>query len=424
MEQTKSYKSEKVTAIIVFSLAVLFYLYEFAIRTMPSVMIHDLMRDFGITAAGLGVLSSLFYYGYTVMQIPVGLLFDKFSARKLIVTAMLATTLATVLFGFATNIYQADLAYFIIGFAASFGFIGALVLTSRWFPPKNYTFLVGIVQFMGSIGAIVGQHPIAFIVSHVGWRHTTLLAAATGVVITILMWFYLKDHKPNPALTDPHLIEHNVMKGLKQVLHKKQTWWVALYSFCSWTPVVIFTGLWGIPFLMKLYNTSVTVAASAMTASWLGIAIASPLLGLWTDRLGLRRPLLIVCAILGIITSILVIYVPNLSWPLMYFFLFVLGCAAAGQSLSFGTVQDINPPKVAGTAIAFNNMAIIAGGIFLPPLVGLILKMSWTGEMLNNVHIYSITSYRVALIFVPICYVVGLLVSIFCIKETHCKPNY
>ncbi len=416
-------KLENITAIIVLSLAVLFYLYEFAIRTMPSVMVNDLMRDFGITAAGLGVLSSLFYYGYSIMQIPVGLLFDKFSARLLIISAMLATTLATLLFGFATNIYLADIAYFIIGFAASFGFIGALVLASRWFPSKHYTFIVGLVQFTGSIGAILGQQPIAVLVDKIGWRYTAFIAVIVGMVIVVLMYFFIKDHKPN-SLALNQMANTHVLQGLKQVLKKKQTWWVGAYSFASWTPVIIFTGLWGIPFLMTAYQTNAAVAAEAMTAAWLGIAISCPILGWWTDRMHYRRPLLIACSLIGIITSAIIIYIPHLSWPVLSILLFLLGSAAAGQSLSFGVVQDINPPKMAGTAIAFNNMAIIIGGVIFPPLVGYLLKLQWDGEMLHNVPIYSLKSYQFALFTVPLCYIVGLLVAIFRIQETHCRPLY
>jgi MFS family permease len=108
----------------------------------------------------------------------------------------------------------------------------------------------------------------------------------------------------------------------------------------------------------------------------------------------------------------------------MYGLLFLFGFAAAGQTLSFGVVQDTHSPEVAGTATGLNNMAVIAGGILLQPLVGFILKSHWHGQLWNHAPVYSLNDYHLALLTVPLCSLLGAVIAIFFLKETYCEPQY
>jgi MFS family permease len=108
----------------------------------------------------------------------------------------------------------------------------------------------------------------------------------------------------------------------------------------------------------------------------------------------------------------------------MYFLLFLFGTAASGQSLSFGLVKDQSHPRVVGTAIGFNNMAVVAGGAIFQPLVGVLLDWNWKGEIVGGVPVYSATNYRWALVILPICYLVGIIISTFFLKETYCHSEH
>lgn len=108
----------------------------------------------------------------------------------------------------------------------------------------------------------------------------------------------------------------------------------------------------------------------------------------------------------------------------MYLLLFLFGVAASGQSLSFGLVKDQSHPKVVGTAIGFNNMAVVAGGALFQPLTGILLDFNWKGEIANGIPIYTAANYRWAFLVLPICYFVGVIVSSFFLKETHCQSKH
>lgn len=412
-------------ATIICSLAMLFYVYEFTLRTVPSAITHELMRDFQIQAAGLGLMTSLFYWGYTPMQIPVGLLYDKLGARLLLTIAMACCVLGTILFGASYNLYLASFAFFIIGFASSFAFIGTLVLASRWFPAKYFAMIAGIVQFMGSIGAVVGQAPISLVTRKIGWHHTLYWLAGIGFIILMLIWTLIRDGGSSYVAKRPQLAKPlTELQRLAIVCKNSQTWWTAVYAFTSWAPMILFAGLWGIPFLMVMYHVSAAKAAIGTSILWLGNAFGSPFFGWWSNYIHLRRMPMVVCSIIGFITAIYVLYIPHPPLAMMYIALFFFGVASSGQMISFGVVHDNNPSSVEGTAIGFNNMAVIIGGIILPPMVGLILKFHWNGAMQNNVPIYNLSDYHIALAIIPLCSLLGLVVAKFFIHETRCHPQY
>ena len=422
---TAAKTNSKYLAYVVCGLATMFYVYEFFLRVMPSAMTRQLMHDFSIDAAGLGFMLSLFYYGYTPMQLPVGLLYDRFGPRKLLIAATTICTFGAFAFAMTDIATVASLSRFLIGFASAFAFVGALVLASRWFDAKYFAMIAGLVQMLGCIGAIVGEEPIALVIEHVSWQSTMIASGVFGIVLVIVMWFFLHDHPANQPVTEKENERmRDTLKKLVTVCKKPQTWWIGVYAFASWAPVTVFATLWGVPFVSAAMHTDNATAAQATSIVWVAIGIGSPLVGWWSNRIGSRRIPLALCAILGLISSLAILYIPNLSWWWMGIGLFVLGLASSGQALSFGVVQDNHEASVAGTALGFNNMAVVAGGIFFQPLVGYLLDAGWSGKMFASAPVYSFTNYQVALAVIPIIWAVGLLMSLFFIRETKCQSVY
>lgn len=157
---------------------------------------------------------------------------------------------------------------------------------------------------------------------------------------------------------------------------------------------------------------------------WLGIGIGSPLFGWWSDVIGKRRLPLVVCMILGLISAGGVLYFPAVSFAWMYVFLFIFGLAASGQSLAFAVVKDNNPDHVVGTAIGFNNMIVVLSGAVFQPIAGLVLHHLWHGQMQNGVPVYTTHDYIVAMSIIPFCGLLGLIMSMFFVKETNCRRTY
>ena len=253
-----NYSKASFLPFIVCGVGAFFYVYEFFLRVMPSAMTDELMRSFQIDAGGLGVLSAFFYYGYTPMQIPAGLLLDRYGPRILLSLSMLVCAIGTLAFGLTNSAIIASFARLFIGLVSSFAFVGALVLASRWFAARYFALIVGLIQLMGCIGAIAGEAPVAIIVQHIGWRGTLFWSAAIGGIFAILFWLVIRDHpaKEGQLTTASFHGDLNEGQRLSQVLKNPQTWWVGLYAFSCWAPIAIFADLWGIPYIRLFYGTT------------------------------------------------------------------------------------------------------------------------------------------------------------------------
>lgn len=418
-------KTSRFLPYLICTLAAMFYLYEFVLQVSPAVMTNELMHDFKLNAAGLGAMAAFYYYAYTPMQIPAGLLYDRYGPRLLITIAILVCALGAFFFGLTNSVAWASAGRFFMGIGSAFSFIGSLVLVARWFPARHFALLAGLVQMMSSIGAILGEAPLAKVVHLYGWRTTITWVSIIGVGLAILVWLIVRDRPFGQTQTEePFIAEKGELARLKQVCKKSQTWWIAAYSFTSWAPITAFAALWGIPCLVALYGVSTTVASGACSMIWMGIGLGSPLIGWWSDRIGKRCLPLTIASVIGVISLLLALYVPYFPFALIYLFLFLFGIAASGQSLSFGLVKDQSKSHVVGTAIGFNNMAVVAGGALFQPLVGLILDLNWTGEMASGIPAYSALNYRWALLILPLCYAVGAVISLFFLKETHCLAEH
>jgi sugar phosphate permease len=414
-------KSPVWLAILVCGLASLFYLYEFTLQVSPAIITHELMRDFGVKAAGLGIISAFYYYSYSAMQFPAGILYDRFGPRLVMTMAIIMCALGAIFFSMATSASLASLGRFLMGIGSAFSFIGALTLISRWFPPKHFAWIAGITQTMSCVGAMIAEAPLAAFVGRFGWRPSIMTIGIIGLVLALLVWLFVRNY-PSKQKSSINNTD-NGLHGGKEVLSSTQTWFIAIYSFASWSPVLVFAGLWGVNYLASLYHISTIKAALPMMMVWLGIAVTCPLIGWWSDFMGRRNILLILVQAVGLIAIIFILYVP-VPFSAMYLLLFMMGVAASGQSLAFGVVKDINKPRFIGTAIGFNNMAVVVGGAILQPLAGLFLQHHWTGTMSEGVPTYTAAAYQGSMGFLPILYVIGIILAFKFIRETFCKDLY
>jgi MFS family permease len=410
-------------ALTAYGLSTLFLLYEMALQVSPSIMTRQLMASFGIGAGTLGVMASFYFYSYTLMQIPVGLLYDRFNARIVISLSVFFCCAGAFFFGLTTEVAYASLGRFLMGMGSAFAFVGVLVVAARWFPPYYFAFLVGVAQLLAALGALGGELPLATLVNAYGWREMIIAFAIFGALLALLCALFLRD-RPSGKGEHPHHYHLNFWESLREVFHSKESWWIALYAFVGWGPITVFAALWGIPFLMVRYSISNTWAAFACAMIWIGLGCTSPFLGWLSDKLQRRCLLLRFCCIVGFISSLIVLYVPRLPFWLTFFFLFGIGIACSGQILSFALVKDNNRPSVTATAIGLNNMAVVAGGAFFQPFVGWLLQLGWNGKLEGGVPIYLVESYQKGFIVVPLCFFIGFIVSSFVIKETYCRPTY
>ncbi|MDR3441926.1 MAG: MFS transporter [Legionella sp.] len=412
-------KASLKTAYFIFFLAASFYLYEFILQVAPSVMAESMMKTFGVTGEGFGFISAFYFYAYAPMQLPAGVLYDRYGPRKLMTFAIVLCALGSAFFASTDSVLTACIGRFLIGIGSAFSFIGVLVLISRWFPPYYFAILAGIAQLMSSVGAIFGEMPLAYLIQAVGWRSASFILAFIGFILAGFFWRYIRDYPHQQNQKAPEHYLRNEWKRLVAVCKHAHTWIIGSYAFAIWTPIAVFAALWGVPYLQEKFQISVVAASGLCSMIWIGIGIGSPLLGWFSDKIHSRRIALIISAVLGLIATLILLYLPGLTYGWTPFVLFVLGLGAGGQTVSFAVVKENNAPEYVGTASGFNNLSVLIGGAIFQPLVGYMLQHTNSWHVVNGVHVYSIESYKVALLVMPVCYLASLLIATFLLKESH-----
>lgn len=416
-------KNLSARGIFIVTLASLFYAYEFLLQSSPGVITNQLLADFHLDAASLSIMAACFFYAYAPTQVVGGVLYDRFGPRLLLTSAVLVCACGAAFFAIGQHMWQLSLGRFCMGLGGAFSFVGVLVLASRWLPLKYFALIAGLLQTLGCIGAIVGQVPLAVLVDHYNWRVCFYWLFWIGVALALLYWLVIRNWPTQHEQTQRVVVKPTVAACLRQVFGASQTYWIALYSFAIWIPVVVFAALWGIPYIAALYHISVTAASTVGMMLWLGVAVGSPLFGVWSARIGRRCLPLSTSAAIALVTSLLILYV-HMPLGLMYAVMFFFGVGASGQTLIFAVVQDIQPLQFSGTAMGFNNLAVVAGGALCQPLAGYLLHAYWDGSIANGIPVYSIADFKHSLLLLPLFALLAWVMSTFFIKETNCISKH
>lgn len=407
---------------LIWGLGCVFYFYECLLQVSPSVMSTELMRDFAVTSHTLGILSGIYFYSYAGMQLPCGVMTDYFGPRRLLTIATSVCAISTIAFGLTENFFMACVARLMIGFGSAFAVVGTLKLASNWFPANRFAFLTGMMVTLGMLGAIFGEAPLAVLIDHYGWRHSMLIMGTIGLIVAALIFIFTKDHGTHVYhhATEEVKEEGSLGQRLMILLRNKQLWLVALYGGLMYTATPVICGLWGVPFLMLSMHLPKAIAANYISLVLFGWAVAGPLWGIFSNRIGQRKPPLYIGCIGALLTLSLVIFGSLHNKLLVQFLLFAFGVFSAAFLPAFALAKELSNQKYVATALSFMNMMNMVGIAIVQPAVGFILDGLWSGQMADQVRIYSIANYQMALAVLPIGMLIALLLLPM-IRETHCK---
>jgi MFS family permease len=398
-----------------------FYLfYKYAIEVSPSVMTTQLMREFHIDATQLGNLAASYFYAYVILQIPVGILLDKFGPRKVTTIAILICAMGSFIFAKSGNLMSAEIGRFLTGAGAAFAAVNCLKLISIWFPYKKFAFMAGLMMTVAMLGAVGGQAPLSLFIQAMNWRFAMEIIGLIGVVLALLFWIVVRDESPLINNTGTMLPNIPVMKSLKDLLKNRQSWWLSIYGALAFAPVMVFGGLWGVGFTKDAFLLPEHVAAQSVSLIFIGFAVGAPVFGLLSDFLGKRRRVMFWGTLLALLAISLIIYLPEFSKTFIILAFFLFGFGISSFLLCFTMIKEINAPGLAGTAIGFMNAFAALFGAFSDPLAGKILDLFWDGKLENGARIFSLYAYKIAFLTIPI-YLVLALVSLAWIKDTKCK---
>lgn len=399
-------------------LAILFFFYEFFLRVLPATVAKNIISSLDISLEQFAFIGSAYYIVYSFMQIPVGLLLDRFSARVLITLAAVMCSIGTLWFSFAQGFTAAFIARLLIGFGSAFGFVSLLIVTLNWFPRRYFAFLIGCGQFLAAVGPLCAGGPIALALkaAHGDWRIIFLGAAGFGIILSILIGLFLRG---KPASTDTIVFVDKLdpfRKRMKSLLSIPQVWFIMSYAATTYVALPLLGAFWGTSYL-ETRGFSKPIAALLISMIWLGLAIGCPVFGKLSDKLKRRKIFLATSSVIGAVSSFLFLFTPSTNEIYLGALFFLTGFAGSGQNLSFAVMTESAPSTLRATALGLNNSAIMGFAAIVPPIITSVMQHFSGGKPLTE------SSFEQGLLIIPVLFSISILISLFGIKETFCRQQ-
>lgn len=394
------------------------FAYAFLQRVAPSVMTEELMRAFAVGAGALGSLSAFYFYAYAGIQMPIGVLMDRYGPRRMLSGALLACLLGSVIFASAETLGIASLGRAMIGAATAFAYVGTMTIAATWFPARRFSLLVGILQSVGMAGAIAGQAPLSLVVEASGWRETLIGLGIAGAALAVMIFLVVQEI-PEARRTAVKA-SGTGRAAFADVLRRRDSWACAVLGFTLTAPMLSFAGLWSVPWLMQTHGYSKPDAAATASLVFVGWMVVGPMIGWLTDRIGRRKPLIYFGLIVGAGSLAALLFIPNLPKVAIPVLFVINGIGGCTMILTFTCVRETNRPSRAGAGLGFVNMCVVGSGAVFQPLVGILLDTQWNGIQIDGARVYDADAYAYAFSTLLISYAVGLI-ACWVLRETHCR---
>lgn len=431
---SKNDRKYLIGAWLICGLGAIYYSYEYFLRISPSVMEPALRAHFGLSATGFGFLSAMYYYAYVPLQLPVGVLLDRYGPRLLLTIACFICVLGTFIFAGTSIFWVAAAGRFLVGMGSAFAFVGVLKLATIWLPEDKLAMVSGLAAALGTVGGMIGDNVLGSLVTSIGWKATVNLTAYFGIGLIFILWFGIRDKKEGHVQHVGTISNfRKSMVDLGIIARNKQIWINGLYGCLVYLPTTVFAELWGIPYLKHAQGMTHSGADLFNSLLFLGFTIGAPLMGYISDRMKRRKPPMFFGAIGAALLMSILLYVPNIPQGLIGLLMFTLGLLYSAQCIVFAVGRELSPNEAAGTAMAMTNMLVMLGAMFLQPMVGKLLDLSLASHLGSNMsladmpidkiqQLYTATDYQFALSIIPIGIITAAILTFF-LKETYANAD-
>ena len=371
-------------------------------------------------------LASTYFYSNLIFLFPAGMILDRVSTRKVILTALLICSIGTLLFGMSTSVYVAQICRFFTGIGSAFCFLSSMRLATRWFPSQRLALVSGLVVTMAWFGGMVAQTPLTWLIEKLGWRHAIAVDAGLGILIWTIIYFFVQNYPSNKnefyQQEQLRLQQLGLWSSLRSSYLRLQNWLCALYTSTMNLPIAILGAIFGSLYLEQVKHLSRIDASYITMMLFVGTIIGSPLAGWLSDKIGRRRLPMIIGTLLSLVIVLAIIHAPNLSNAEYIILFLLLGFTTSTQIISYPTVAESNPKILTATSISVISFSAIAGYPISQQLFGYFLDYGKDAQIVNNIHVYSAADFNRALIILPVAFLISLVMSLL-MRETYCKEQ-
>ncbi len=413
----------------IFAILIAAYMTVYFHRMAPGVVAADLMRAFETSGAALGSLAAMYYYVYTAMQIPAGVLADTLGSRISVTLGSLLAGAGSMLFGLAETFEAAAFGRILVGLGVSVVFVGLMRSNTQWFSERRYGLISGLTLLLGNVGSILAAGPLAVLLKTMSWRDVFVVMGVLSWAIALLSALFVRSRPQDAGLPSvretegkpPHRERHrHWLRDLHGVFTTPAVWPNFFVMFGITGSLFAFAGLWGVPLMRDVFGLDRTGASLYTTAALAGFALGCFVMGWLSDHLGWRKPVIMGACVLSVLAWLALILLPwGPGWTGLGLYA-LLGLSAGGFVVGYAAAKEVVAPGVAGMAIALVNTGLFLGAAIMQPAFGWTLDLSWDGTLIDGVRRYAMADYRNGL-WLSCGFAVLALAASLAVRETRCR---
>lgn len=414
MQKANSIRSE---VYVSWCILAIFYLYQYTLRISPGVLIEEIRYEYGINADQFSLIGSMYYYGYSLMQIPLGILIDRIGIRKTALLSIFLCTLGSAMLLVSKVPLIAYLGRFIAGVGAASSFMAPIKLAHDYLPVSKQSIVIGATLTCGAIGALLTGKPLNYLLSEFDhWKTVFYILIFIGVIILAAAFVYLpkKNNKDISTEFAPNNISHDLLK----IITNKN---ILIYAFIAiglYTPVSVLGDLWGTAFLCKKFELSREIASPMLMNIYIGMALGSVILPYLSEKYNILDKIIVTSAVILLLLFSLVIYGPHLTNSDIVLLLILIGFFCGAEMLCFTAALRYTTSHTSGLTIGVVNTFNMLSGAILQQTIGVYLDYSWQGGIdARNLRVYSIENYVDALSILVAIIAICIVMALFTINR-------
>ncbi|MCH7323189.1 MFS transporter [Solibacillus sp. MA9] len=405
---------------IVFVSVLLTYLLMASQRTAPGIITNNLMEDFDLTTSEIGLLMSIQFFVYTSLQIPMGILADRFGPNFFLIIGATLTGFGTIIYSLGTHELILFFARILTGVGDATIWVNMMLILATWFHKKEFVRLVGFAGMTGSLGFLLATVPYSTWISLYGWRATFfslgLLLCFCGVFLYFVLIKNTKHRFEEEPIIEKEMVQRDkTLVIVRNVFSNRQSW--ALF-FCHFGVVggyVGFISSWAVPYMTDLYEMTSSEASQLIMLGLIGALIGAPLISWLSSWLeAIKKPYIVVQSTVLLSWCTFLLFNGHPSLVLLSILFFIIGFGYGASALSFAAVRQSFSVKENGIVSGFVNTGGFLSAVLLPIFFGFILEYfhGTTGNITDGYYYGFIT---------PVVFSMMGIIGIIFYKESHIK---
>ncbi|WP_039455097.1 MFS transporter [Candidatus Jidaibacter acanthamoebae] len=355
----------------------LFYFYQYILRISPGIMVDQLTREFNLRAEEFATLGALGLFAYSICQIPLGIIVDKIGVKRTVLVSILLCITGSYLFAVAQDFWVAQLSRVFIGIGSGSAFMCALKIVADHFPPGKRAFLMGATLTLGTVGALVSGKTIIYVMESSSWRHVLLNSTLLGGAIFIIALIFInKNKESHHTKLNKHPLPI-VLKNIIKIMKDRNILIYAILAIGLYTPLSVFTDLWGISFLKQKFNLSQSSATYIALMMYAGLSVGSLVLPWLSEKYNILNISIFSCGFIILIIFSYLLYGAPISEYSLSVLLVALGFFCGAEMMCFTGALQFSKQENSGEIIGVVNTLNMLGSAILQQLIGTLLDLQW-----------------------------------------------